>query len=342
MRREVLARASAADLGYGDPAGHPALRHELAQWLARTRGVRADPEDIMVVAGVAQSLALLAQVRAARGHRRIGVEDPSSRGAVDELVHWGLEPEPIPVDHDGLDISALESVDPATVLVTPAHQFPTGVVLHPGRRQRLLAWATARGALIIEDDYDAEHRYDRPPTPALQASAPDVVAHTGSTSKSLAPGLRLGWLIPPRALRPDLLEAKYATDIASPALSQLVLAQLLAGGAYDRHLRCARGRQRARRDAMLDAVRRHLPGAQVQGVAAGLHLLLVFPEAAWSDTDLAATLLSVGVRVQPLSRHRRSPGPPGLVLAYAAHPGPRLELAVRRIATAVSQAGARP
>ena len=338
--RAVLRDTTAGSLGYGDPRGDPRLRRQLAGWLARTRGLRADPEHILVVAGVAQALALLAQTLRARGADTIAVEDPGSLGARQELQHWGLRPVGVPVDGDGLRVGELTGTGAAAALLTPAHQFPTGVVLAPRRRRDLLAWAR-EGRLVIEDDYDAEHRYDRPPVPALQASAPDHIAHTGSTSKTLAPGLRLGWLVPPRHLHADLLRARYASDIAGAVLPQLVLAHLIATGALDRHLRLVRSRHRLRRDAVLAALREHLPRARVEGVAAGLHLLLLLP---WlgegvDDGALAARVREVGVRVHPLSWHRRAPGPPGLVLGYAAHPPDRLREAVHRIAGVVPAGG---
>ena len=336
--RAVLNQLTATDLGYGDPRGNAALRTELAAWLARTRGVRAAPDDIIIVAGVAQSLALLAQTLRAGGATAIAVEDPGSRGARDELTHWGLQSVPITVDWQGLQVDDLARSGLATVLVTPAHQFPTGVVLSPPRRRGLLEWAGS-GGLVIEDDYDAEHRYDRVPVPALQASAPDHVAHTGSTSKTLAPGMRLGWLVPPRHLHTDLVAAKHASDLGSPILPQLVLAHLLASGAYDRHLRLVRTRQRRRRDAMLAALALHLPHAHVQGVAAGLHLLITLPDLPddLDDTDLAEAARHAGVLVHPLSWHRQRPGPPGLILGYAAHPPDRLHDAVQRLATTLAR-----
>ncbi|WP_432572169.1 MocR-like pyridoxine biosynthesis transcription factor PdxR [Kineococcus sp. SYSU DK005] len=334
--RAVLQRAGATDLGYGDPRGHPRLRAELAGWLARTRGLRVDAEDVVVVAGVAQSLALLARVLHARGERRIGVEDPGSRGARDELAHWGLEPEPVPVDADGVRVDALAAAGVGSVLLTPAHQFPTGVVLAPHRRRELLAWARG-GGLVVEDDYDAEHRYDRAPVPALHASAPERVAHTGSTSKTLAPAVRIGWLIAPPALRAELVAAKHASDLGTPALLQLVLAELLAGGDLERHVRRVRARHRARRDALLAALHRHLPAARVQGVAAGLHLLALLPHLEpGADVEVAARAAEAGVLVHPLSWHRVRPGPPGLVLGYAATAPDALDEAVRRIAPLVS------
>ena len=335
--RSVLDRASVADLGYGDPRGSEWLRKELAGWLARTRGLRADPGDIIIVTGVAQALALLAQRLRARAVSEIAIEDPGSRGSRDELAYWGLRPVPIPVDDHGLKVGDLVRSDLRAVLLTPAHQFPTGVVLAPRRRRDLLDWAAAVDALVIEDDYDAEYRYDRAPVPALQASAPGQVAYAGSTSKTLAPGMRLGWLIPPRRLRADLVEAKHAADLGSPALPQLVLGRLIASGELERHIRLVRKRQRSRRDALLRALREHLPEARVQGIAAGLHLLITFPDLAGPDTDLADQIHRAGVLVHPLSWHRQRPGAPGIVLGYAAHTPDQLREATRRIAVALTR-----
>ena len=324
--RAVLAAATNADLGYGDPRGNPRLRAELAGWLARTRGVQAGTDDLIVVGGVAQALALLSQTVRSRGVTEVAIEDPGSRGTRDELAHWGLRPVPVPVDDEGLRVDLLAATGLEAVLLTPAHQFPTGVVLSPARRRALLALS----GLIIEDDYDAEHRYDRAPVAALQASAPDRVAYAGSVSKSLAPGLRLGWLIAPRALHADLVTAKHASDLGNPALPQLVFAHLLACGDYERHLRTVRRRQVRRRDALLYGLREHLPQARVEGVAAGLHLLITLPGPA-DDTELARRVEETGVRTHPLSWHRMLAGPPGLVLGYAALSPDLLVEAARRM-----------
>jgi GntR family transcriptional regulator / MocR family aminotransferase len=332
--RWVLERASVTALGYGDPRGHEELRRQLAGWLARTRGLRAAADDIIVVSGVAQALALLAQWLKARSLVRIAVEDPGSLGSREELAYWGLTTVPVPVDEHGLITSELAR-DLGAVLLTPAHQFPTGVVLAPQRRRELLDWAGAAGALIIEDDYDAEYRYDRAPVPAMAAAAPGHVAYAGTTSKTLAPGMRLGWLIPPARMHADLVTAKHAADLGSPALPQLVLARLIATGELERHIRGVRKRQRTRRDALLGALRAELPQARVQGVPAGLHLLITFPELTMDDTELAERIRRTGVLVHPLSWHRQRPGVPGLVLGYAAHTPDQLREAARRISRAV-------
>jgi GntR family transcriptional regulator / MocR family aminotransferase len=333
--RSVLDRVSVAELGYGDPRGHDGLRRELAGWLARTRGLRAAADDIIIVSGVAQALALLAQWLNAQGMTRIAVEDPGSLGSRDELVYWGLDPVAVPVDEHGLVVSGLARSDVQAALLTPAHQFPTGVVLAPQRRRELLDWAVAADAVIIEDDYDAEYRYDRAPVPAMAAAAPGHVAYAGTTSKTLAPGLRLGWLVPPARLHADLVTAKHAADLGSPALPQLVLAHLIATGELERHIRSVRKRQRIRRDALLSVLRSQLPQARVQGVPAGLHLLVTFPDLGLDDLALAERIRQAGVLVHPLSWHRQRPGVPGLVLGYAAHTPDQLREAARRIACAV-------
>ncbi|WP_275416306.1 MocR-like pyridoxine biosynthesis transcription factor PdxR [Actinoplanes xinjiangensis] len=336
--RAVLDRVTAADLRYGDPGGTPRLRAELVGWLARTRGVRCEADDVVVTAGVAQGLALLAQVLRARGVDALAVEDPGSRGATDQMVFWGMRPTGIGVDEHGMRVGELVATGVRAALLTPAHQFPTGVVLSPERRRELLAWANRDGGLVIEDDYDAEHRYDRAPVAALQGSAPERVAYLGSVSKSLAPAMRTGWLIAPRGMQAELLAAKHASDLGNPALPQLVLAQLLSSGDHDRHLRAVRTRQRSRRDALIAGLRAHLPEARVAGVAAGLHVLVLLPGTA-DDVVLAGRVAAAGVQVQPLSWHRRRPGPPGLVIGYAAHPPDRLAEAAARIGRALSRPG---
>ena len=266
-----------------------------------------------MVAGVAQALALLAQVLARHGITEIAVEDPGSLGTRQQLAEWGMTTPPIPVDTAGLQVAALTASGAPAVLVTPAHQFPTGVVLDGQRRRELLAWA-AGGGLIVEDDYDAEHRYDRPPTPALHSLHPDQVCYTGSLSKTLAPALRTGWLLVPERYRDDVIAAKRRADLGNALLPQLVLAELMRSGALERHLRAIRRQHRRRRDAMIDAVRRWLPEARIHGAAAGLHLTITLDGAdtttrSLDDVVLAATALEHGVKVHPLSWHRQRPGP---------------------------------
>jgi GntR family transcriptional regulator/MocR family aminotransferase len=315
--RSVLGDLSASDLGYGEPHGTRALRLAVANWLARNRGIRVDPGEVVIVAGVAQALALLAQVLRHDGIHEIAVEDPGSLGARQHLRSWQLDTPPVPVDSEGIRVGELRATGAPAVLLTPAHQFPTGVVLGGERRRELMRWA-GDGGLIIEDDYDAEHRYDRLPVPALRSMLPDQVCYAGSVSKLLAPALRVGWTLAPPKYRDDLVAAKRYADLGSAVLPQLVLAMLMDSGEIERHLRLLRRRHRRRRDAMIDAIRTHLPGAVVHGTAAGLHLMITF-EADFADADLAAAALVRGVKVQPLSWHHQRPSQPGLVLGYAAN-----------------------
>ena len=314
--RSVLSDLSPAGFGYGDPRGAPAFRLAVANWLARNRGIRVNPDEVIIVAGVAQALGLLAQALRHNGICEVAVEDPGSLGTRQLLQSWQLDTSPIPVDPAGLRVGELRASGAPAVLLTPAHQFPTGVVLDGQRRRELMQWAND-GGLIIEDDYDAEHRYDRPPVPALRSILAEHVCYAGSVSKILAPALRVGWVLAPRKYRDAVVTAKRNADLGSAVLPQLVLAELMESGQMEHQLRMLRRRHRRHRDAMIDAIRTHLPRALVHGTAAGLHLMITF-EATFADSDLAAASLARGVKVQPLSWHTQRPSQPGLVLGYAA------------------------
>ena len=325
--RRALATATSRELGYADPQGAPRLRAALSGWLARSRGVAVSPERVIVTAGVTGALSLLAQVLRDHGVTSCAVEDPGADGNRRILGYWMDTITSVPVDERGLDVDRLGECGERAVLVTPAHQFPTGVVLSPGRRRALHAWAEAVGGLVIEDDYDSEYRYDRAPVRAFQATVPERVAHVSSLSKVLAPALRLGWLIAPQHLHEDLVRKRWATDLGSPALPQLALAELIESGALERHLRSLRLRHRERRDAAARAIAEHLPGCAIEGIAAGLHLVLRLPEGV-DDAEIAERARAVGIGVHPLSRHRFAPGPPGLVIGYGPHPSARLAEAI--------------
>src|SRR3954454_12388794 len=265
--RDVLRETPDHALNYGDPRGIPALRTALAGYLGRARGVVAQPERMVITSGAVQSLLLLAAVRVACGTPRIAVEDPSLPDHREAMARRGAEVVPVGVDEEGLRVDALQGTGAAAAIVTAAHQMPLGVALSVDRRAALLAW----GGLVVEDDYDAEFRYDRPPLGALQGLAPEQVAYLGSASKTLAPGLRLGWLVLPADLIHEVAVEKRFSDMGTDVIGQLAMARMIETGAYDRHLRALRRRHRSRRDAMVSAVERHLPGAQVLGIAAGLH-----------------------------------------------------------------------
>ncbi|MGN9906332.1 MocR-like pyridoxine biosynthesis transcription factor PdxR [Phytohabitans sp. LJ34] len=331
---KTLAHMADAALDYGDPSGARRLRAELASYLGRVRGARVSPGQMIVTTGAAQGFAVLAAALRDGGATAIGFEEPGSYGVRGHLESHGLRLVPVPVDGDGLDVAALERSGVPAVFVTPAHQFPTGVVLAPARRAALVEWARRTGGLIVEDDYDAEFRYDRDPVGCLQGIAPDTVAYIGSVSKALAPALRLGWLAVPEKWRDAVAERKAWADLGGPVLEQLAFAEMLAGGGYDRHLRRARLEHRRRRDALVAALRRHMPGLRISGVAAGLHLVVELPEGV-DDEALAERARAAGLGPLPLSRMRlASGGPPGLVLGYAANPPGELETAVQQLASA--------
>jgi GntR family transcriptional regulator/MocR family aminotransferase len=330
-------RAPLRALDYGDPRGDRGLRETLADQLGRTRGVVADPERIVVVQGAAQGLDLLLRVLAGRRARRVAVEDPSVDRQHRQIEAVGLEVAGSPVDASGIVVEGLRA---DAAIVTPAHQFPTGVVLGGERRRALLDWARTGSGLVIEDDYDAEFRYDREPVRALQGLDPERVAYLGTVSKTLAPALRLGWLVVPSHLADAAAEAKSLLDFCSPAFDQIALERLIASGDYDRHVRRARGIYQRRRDLLSAALAARLPGLRVEGVAAGLHVLLRLPDGL-DDEAVAAEAARDGVYVEPLSRFALArPGPPGLVLGYGRVHESALEPAVDALAAAIRRAGA--
>ncbi|GAB7035631.1 PLP-dependent aminotransferase family protein [Streptomyces sp. NPDC021749] len=276
--REAGRTLPTADLDYGDPRGSTVLREVLAAYLRRVRAGAATPERLVVCSGYAQGLDLALRALARAGIRTVAHEDPGSPATFTAAAaSAGLSAVPVPVDERGIDVAALAATDARAVVVTPAHQWPTGVVLAPERRLALLDWAERRNGFVIEDDYDAEFRYDREPVGSLQGLAADRVLAIGSVSKSLAPALRLGWLLCPPALAAPVTEFKRLADRGSPTLDQLALAKLIESGRYDRQLRRMRTVYAARRDVLVAALAAHAPGVKVTGLAAGFHAVAHHP-----------------------------------------------------------------
>jgi GntR family transcriptional regulator / MocR family aminotransferase len=332
----ALATLTDAELGYGDPAGLPHLREELARYLGRVRAVLAPPERVVVVNGFAQASRLVAEVLRGGGTTRIAVEDPGSIGLRDQFTASGLTCVAVPVDGEGMQVDALAASGVRAVVVTPAHQFPTGAVTSPPRRHALLEWARSCGGLVVEDDYDAEFRYDRSPIGALQGLGPDVVLYGGSVSKTLAPGVRLGWLVVPEHLVATYRDAKYTADLARGVLDQATFAELLASGEMDRHIRRMAVEYRRRRDHLVAAVTASLPGWEVTGAAAGLHLVLHPPGG--DDEALARQAQACGLDARALSRYSLgSPRWPGLVVGYGHEPPARLTAAIEALARALNR-----
>ncbi|WP_225826454.1 PLP-dependent aminotransferase family protein [Streptomyces naphthomycinicus] len=318
--RRVVADARSVALGAGDPQGRIELRAALADYLGRTRGVVTSPDRIVITSGYYQGLSLLSGVLVRHGAGTVAVEDPSHDVFRSVVQRARLATTPIPVDAHGARVDALtDAVD--AVLLTPSHQYPTGVPLHPGRRQAVSAWTRTTGGLIIEDDYDGEYRYDRQPVGALQGIAPDRTVYCGTASKTLGPALRLAWMaLPPHLVKP-VVDARQQADLYTESLSQLVLADLITTHAYDRHIRATRLRYRRRRELLLA----RLPGVTgltAHGVPAGLHTLLTLP-ADWPPEDEVLSLCArQGLALRGLSELHLDPRgrPGGLLVGFAAPP----------------------
>lgn len=343
--RDAVRDLADDDLGYGDPLGSAELRAHLSSYLARVRGAVVTPEGLLIVAGVTQGLVLLGRELAARGWGVLAVEDPSSRRVQQVLTGTGLRLVPVPVDRDGLDVAALAATGARAVLCTPAHQVPTGAVLSPPRRSALVQWAMDHDNLIIEDDHDAVFRWDRMPMGCLQGLDPQRIALLGSVSRPLAPGLRLGWVVPPAALLAPLVAAKRDADGGSPVIEQQALARLIDMGAFDRHLRRARKIYRARRDALLDALDQHLGSWTVTGTAAGLHVWLQ-PAGDVDAAALVAAAAARGVAIDATAATAATAGQPapltGLVLSYARLEPTHATEVVARLADAAREVGELP
>jgi GntR family transcriptional regulator/MocR family aminotransferase len=309
--------APTAAMGYSDPRGNLALRDVLAAYLRRVRGASADPERTVTCAGFAQGINLVLGALARHGVRQVALEDPGDRDNDAIAEKAGLEAVPIPVDERGLDVAALSATDARAVVLTPAHQAPTGVVLAPERRQALVAWAREADAVIIEDEYDNEFRYDRQPVGSIEGLAPDRVAAVGSVSKSLAPSLRLGWIVCPPWLVEAIAHEKQLADRGSPGLEQLALATLIESGRYDRHLRRMRAVYAARRLTLVEALARRAPAVELGGLAAGFHAVAHLPDGVGEVAVVtAARERSIGLYGMSRYRANGATHPSKLVLGF--------------------------
>ncbi|AUY50383.1 PLP-dependent aminotransferase family protein [Streptomyces sp. CB01881] len=323
--RRALATAPHEAFDYGGPLGRIELRQALTDYLARVRGVRTDPDHLLVCAGFSQGLGLLCSALRGARARSLAVEGyglPPQR----EIVRAaGLTPAPLPLDGSGARTDLLHGRRDAAVLLTPAHQYPTGVALAAERRAAAVTWAREHDAYVIEDDYDGEFRYDRQPLGAMQALDPERVVYAGTAAKSLAPGLRLAWLALPDALVEPVARLKQLADTMSPVLDQLTLAELITSGTYDRHVRRSRLHYRRRRDRLVAALAERAPHVRVTGIAAGLHAVLQLPPGAPPEAELLARAEAAGLVLSGLTWHLAEPGlapdaPPALVVGYATPP----------------------
>ncbi|MFF3708268.1 MocR-like pyridoxine biosynthesis transcription factor PdxR [Streptomyces phaeochromogenes] len=317
--RRALREAPNEAFGPGDPAGRIELRVALTEYLARARGVRTEPGRIVICSGFAHALRLLFPT-VLRGP--LAVESYGLAFHRELLTAAGVRTVPLPLDEDGARVYGLDRE--RAVLLTPAHQFPTGGPLHPARRAAVIDWARARGGVILEDDYDGEFRYDRRPVGAVQGLDPERVVHIGSVSKSLSPALRLGWMVLPEQYIEGVLEAKGEREAWASVLDQLTLADFVASGSYDRHVRRMRQRYRRRRDRLVDALAVHAPHVEVTGIAAGLHAVLRLPPG--SEQSAVKAAVWQGLALDGLAEFRHPEfrdseaamsAPDGLVVGYA-------------------------
>jgi GntR family transcriptional regulator/MocR family aminotransferase len=338
-QKRAFLTAPHAELGYIDGRGLERLRVEIAAYLGRSRGVLAGPDDVLITAGSTHSLALITRALARRGASAIGFENPSHRILHAVVSHCGLEPVGFAVDGDGIRPEALESATLGALVVSPAHQFPTGAVLSAQRRPDLVRWAVENDVVIVEDEYDAEFRYDKPPSRALHSLAPEHVVYLGSTSKTLAPGVRLGWAVLPKRLAASVTEELSLSLLHLSAIDQLAFADFLGRGEFDRHLRRMRALYKRRRDVLVEALHEHLPFTSVGGIAAGLHVVvdLETPEL---EECVRVAARARGIAVQSLSEHALPGygGPWGLLIGYGAIADPSIPAAVAELARAVEDA----
>ncbi|MDX2542807.1 PLP-dependent aminotransferase family protein [Streptomyces sp. WI04-05B] len=345
--RAQVTTAEFTEFGYPPPGGHPRLRRLLAEYLGRSRGVVAGPQDVTVCTSVTDGVRRVCHTLRAQGITAVGCEEPGWTRLREVITATGLRPVPIPTDEGGLRVEYLESAghdrpDLRAVLTTPAHQFPLGSVLVPERRAALLHWARRVDGVVLEDDYDAEFRYDRRPVAALQGMDPSRVVLFKSLSKIVSPAMGIGWLVaPPRWTA--LLHETDQTATQPPTLDQLAFATLLESGAYDRHLRACRRRYRDRRDALVSSLAEHLPDAPVSGIAAGLHLILRLPTDVNTDTVVTAASRR-SLRVADLAAYHATDvrAEHGLVLGYGNLADSAVEEAVRRLREAIEECRSAP
>jgi GntR family transcriptional regulator/MocR family aminotransferase len=336
--RRALANAPTEALRMGDPRGRPELREALAGYLARARGVRTSPESIVVCAGVRHAVELL--TRAIGGP--IAVEAYGLHIFRDAIDALGASTIPIGLDEHGAVVSDLDGLDVPAVLLTPAHHNPEGMPLHPSRRTAVVEWAQRTGGYVLDDDYDGEFRYDRQPVGALQALCPDRVAYMGSTSKSLAQTLRLGWMALPDELVGPVIAAAGGEQFYVDVVNQLTMAEFISSGQYDRHIRRMRARYRRRRDALVEALADFDVG--ISGLAAGVNVLLTLPDG--SEHEVLRRAAEAGIALQGLSRMRHPladvANRDGIIVGFAApaeHAFGRAVEALRRVLGASGLAG---
>ena len=325
-------------LSYSEPGGMPELRAVLAEHLNRSRGAAAELDTISVVMGAGQGMFRVCRALAAAGHTAIGMETPGSSRLWQAAQEAGLTTVPLPVDDDGLIVDAVrEQPGLRAVCVGAARQIALGCPLAPHRRPALVDWARRVDGLVIEDDFYSEFSYDRPAPPVIQGTAKDRVALLGSMSTVLGPTVGIGWVVAPRRWV-QAVRAEHEIQVLPPALNQLALVQLMQSGAYDRHLRASRQRFRARRNVLLDALGRHLPGYRVRGAEAGAAVLIELP-AGTDEREILRAAARRGIELCNLYEVQPQPRDPGLLVGYGSIKDTAIDAAVAALAEVVRDVG---
>jgi GntR family transcriptional regulator/MocR family aminotransferase len=343
--RHVLAEAPTEAFDYAEWPGRFELRDAVAQYLRRARGVHATAEDVLACCGAGHGLGLIFRTLAQQGRQRIAVEDPCSQRLRHIAAEAGLRIVALPCDEQGARTDSLRRLRVDAVVVTPAHQFPLGVTMAPDRRTKLITWARETQAVVIEDDYDGELRYDRQPVGALQPLDPERVVYVGTTSKSLAPALRLGWLVVPQRLHDPLVQTVQRVNAMPSSLEQLAFARLIVTAEFDRHIRRIRGMYRERRDLLIDTLARVAPRTRVAGVSAGGHAVVLLDPSGPGEAEIVAMAAADGIALAGLDEFyagsreatTRWPGP-GLVIGYATPAGRSHRAAIEALGQVLARA----
>ena len=333
--RKALQKMRDEDFGYRDPHGCGVLRHAIVEYLGRVRGVVAEPDQVVITSGFAQSRVLVCWTLRAIGRTCVAVEDPGYAD-LNLITSVGLQVAPVPADEAGLQVDVLASTRADALMTTPAHQFPTGAVLSSERRRALLGWVRTRNVIVLEDDYDSEFRYHRAPNDALQGLEPARVIYAGTASKILAPALRLGWLVVPRTMLDTFHAEQRRLDFGCPRIDQHALAEFLTSGALDQHLRRLRAVYRRRRDALMEALAAEVPDAVVTGMAAGVHATVRLPSTS-DEQAIKREASRRGIALGTLTPYRINvtSDSPTLLLGYARISEDNIRAGVRALASAI-------
>jgi GntR family transcriptional regulator/MocR family aminotransferase len=333
--KAAMATMPDAELGYIATGGLPRLRHAVAAYLGRVRGVACSPDHVVVTNGFAHGFSLVLRALVDAGHRDVALEVPGYADPREQVTFAGASVHRVPVDGEGIRVDELARTPADVAVVTPAHQSPTGVVMSPPRRRQLVEWARATSGFVVEDDYDAEYRYDRQPVGALQGVAPDRVVYHGTLSKSLAPGMRLGWLVAPDELVDEVIRARRVTDHMTASLIQATFAEFLERGDLDRHLRRCRLLYKERRDVLVATLDEVLPGCVVSGVSAGLQAFVTLPPG-WDSGEVARRARQRGIGVYQVDDPAMDPAWKSrtLLLGYGTQRPEQLREGIRRLVAA--------